>query len=42
MAAQLLKVVVSVFFVLLVAVAVVAWQLSKDNDDDWPQGGAAA
>lgn len=40
MAAQLLKVVVSVFFALLVAV--VAWQLSKDNDDDWPQGGAAA
>ena len=40
MALQLLKIVVSAFFVLWVAV--VAWQLSKDNDDDWPQGGAAA
>ena len=40
MALQLLKIVVSAFFALWVAV--VAWQLSKDNDDDWPQGGAAA
>lgn len=38
MAVQLLKIVLSLFFAIWVAAILVG----KRNDDDWPQGGAAA
>ena len=40
MGLHLLKVLLSLFFA--VWVAVITWRLFRGDDDNWPQGGAAA
>lgn len=40
MGAHLLKVVLSLFFAIWVAV--LTWRILHGDDDNWPQGGAAA